>query len=226
MERLKTHWIGDRGAKTPVVVLLHGFGAEGTDLVPLAQALSHVTPYHYLVAEAPHALPQGGRAWWNIDFAARQARLERGEGLDLRQETPEGLPHARALVSSLLEETRRELGLDARKLALVGFSQGAMLSFDTALHAAEPPACVGLLSGSFLSEATWRPRFAARRDLPVFMSHGIHDMILPFALSELLRDELKREGYDVRFVPFRGGHEIPRVVFDELRAFLSRCLGD
>src|SRR5690606_32371553 len=193
VESLKTHWIGDRDARTPVILLLHGFGAEGTDLIPLARALSADTAYRYLVAEAPVALPQGGRAWWHIDFAARQARLERGEGLDLRQETPEALPKARALVTSLIEKTRRELGLKPRELALVGFSQGAMLSFDTALHLAEPPACVGLLSGTFLSEATWRPRFAARRNVPVFMSHGSHDPILPFALSEALRDELTQQ---------------------------------
>lgn len=220
---LKTRWIGPASASAPVVIVLHGFGADGDDLVPLAHWLAARTEIRYVVAEAPLSLPQGGRAWWNIDFAAREAQLARGEGLDLRKEKPPELEHARAAVTALFDAVRVRTGLPHEKVALLGFSQGAMLAFDTALHAEVAPACVGMLSGSFLNADEWTARFAARSHMPVFMSHGTHDPILPFRLSEELRDSLKSRGFDVPFMPFSGGHEIPLPVLEQLAAFLTRC---
>ncbi len=222
---LSVRRFGPETSDAPLIVLLHGFGAPGDDLVPLAHELMADSAYRFVVPEAPIPLAEGGRAWWPIDFGSRQAQLERGDGLDLRAEHPAELPHARAQVEALIERLTERDRVPRKRIALVGFSQGAMLSFDTLLHAPEAVACVAMLSGSFIAEREWTPRLAARRDVPLFMSHGTRDPILPFSLSRQLRDTLQRQGYRVTWQEFSGGHEIPFSVVRALRAFLRDCFG-
>ena len=217
--------VGFEKGAGPIALVLHGFGAPGDDLVPVAARLSALTPYRFVLPEAPIGLPQGGRAWWLIDFAAREQQLARGEGLNLRNELPAGLPTARAKIEALLQQVGESYGVPRRQIALVGFSQGAMLSMDVLLRGAEPVACVALLSGSFIAEKEWRPRLASRKQVPLFMSHGEGDPVLPFATSVELRDLLRQEGYSVRFHPFHGGHGVPLEVVHELAAFLKTCAG-
>lgn len=221
---LKTHVLGESQAKQ-AVFLLHGYGASGEDLVPIARLLSQDTPYRYVVVEAPLARAEGGRAWWPIDFAAQRARFEQGRGLDLRNEDPQGLPHARSEIEALLDAARRDPEAPVGRVALVGFSQGAMLTLDLALESPKPPACVGLLSGTFLRETRWRERLSQSPKFEVFLSHGTEDTILPFALSEELHRALVQHALPTTFVPFAGGHSIPRGVLAKLKSFLEECLG-
>ena len=223
LESLSVRRFGPEGGDAPVVVLLHGFGAPGDDLVPIAELLGAESGYRFVVPAAPIAVAEGGRAWWQIDFAARQAQLSRGEGLDLRDERPKELPRARAHVEALLTQVASRYRVPRARIALVGFSQGAMFSLDTLLHTEEPVGCVGLLSGSLIAEQDWRPRMAAQRAVPVFMSHGAYDPILPFRLSEELRELLRAQGYRVTWQEFLGGHEIPPQVLRALASFLHSC---
>ena len=82
-----------------------------------------------------------------------------------------------------------------------------------------------VLSGTHIAANEWAPKLAARKGLPVFMSHGREDPLLPFAISEELRDTLDAAGMPVEWVPFRGGHAIPPGVTTGLGAFLTRVLG-
>src|ERR1700679_75351 len=82
------------GGKGPVVVLLHGFGAPGDDLVALGRALRVPEGTRFVFPEAPLELGAGymsGRAWWMIDIAGFQRSIERGEIRDLSNDSPEGL---------------------------------------------------------------------------------------------------------------------------------------
>lgn len=212
---------GHPEANGPLVVLLHGFGAPGDDLVPLGQVLSAPKGTRFAFPAAPIDLGPGffgGRAWWHIDL---DARMRAGGRRDVR-EVPEGLAEARAAVDAALGELVAALAPPA--LVLGGFSQGAMLALDVALHSPRPLAGLALLSGTHIAAAEWAPRLAARRGLPVFMSHGRDDELLPFALSEGLRDALVAAGLAVQWVPFGGGHTIPERVLDGLGAFLDETL--
>ena len=215
------------GAGTgPVVVLLHGFGAPGDDLVSLWRTLAAPRGTRFVFPEAPLDLGpryMGGRAWWPIDLEERMRRHALGEPPDLTQ-VPEGLGASRAKMLGLLGEVQRTLQPAAGKLVLGGFSQGAMLALDVALHSSEPLAGLVVLSGTQIAANEWATRFEARRGLPVFMSHGRSDEILPFALSEGLRGTLIAHGLRVEWVPFQGGHGIPPGVVDGAGAFLSRVL--
>jgi phospholipase/carboxylesterase len=214
--------IVDRSKSAPptTVVLLHGFGAPGDDLVSLADAID--APVRYVFPEAP--LELGGlygdsRAWWLLDLVRLEEELRRGLPRDRRDEIPEGLPAAREQVLRLLDQI--ESRLPTSKLVLGGFSQGAMLSLDVALHRPRTPDALILMSGTLLAESEWGPRMEKLRDVPVLQSHGRADALLPFGVAEVMRDKLRAAGARVDWHEFVGGHEIPMTVLAAATKFLS-----
>lgn len=214
---------GEGGGNGPCVVLLHGFGAPGDDLVGLWRELDVPRATRFAFPAAPIEFSMGwgeSRAWWMIDMERVQRALLTGRLHDLRADVPEGLDEARAALVAALDALEARLSVRPGQLVLGGFSQGAMLSLDVALRTERPLAGLLLLSGTIIAEGEWAPRMASRAGLRVFQSHGREDEILPFAIAEHLRDMLSEAGLAVDWVPFRGGHGITPVVLDRLGAFL------
>ena len=216
---LTTRIVGD-GKLT--VVLLHGFGAPGNDLVSLAQLIR--SPVRFVFPEAP--LELGGlygdsRAWWLLDLARLEEELRTGAVRDRRDEVPDGLEAARAHVSRFLDQLQARYAIDNTQLVVGGFSQGAMLTLDVALHRPAPPAALIQMSGTLLAESIWKPRMKQLAGVPVLQSHGRHDPLLPFAMAEVLRDDLKQAGANVTWIEFGGGHEIPPPVLDGVTTLLA-----
>lgn len=219
---------GRGGGDGPLVILLHGFGAPGDDLVPLSQFLDAPPGTRFVFPEAPLPVPMGfgdARAWWMIDLERLQREQASGRLRDLSEEVPDGLVEARERVVSLLEELDRRLGGTPESTILGGFSQGAMLSCDVVLRTTRSFAGLVLLSGTLLAKKEWLPLLPKRRGLPVLMSHGSQDSLLPYSMAEQLRDLLSRAGLLVEWVGFRGAHEIPEMVLHRLSAFIRRVLG-
>lgn len=195
---------------TTTVVLMHGFGAPGDDLVPLADVLSRRA--RYVFPAAP--LELGGfygntaRAWWLIDIARLEQELTRGK-MDTTS-VPDGLPAAREQVLRLVDQVEARFGGPDHKLVLGGFSQGAMTALDVALHREKKPAGLILWSGTIVAESDWASRYAGLAGVRVMQSHGRHDPLLPYPVAEALRDKLVAAGATVDWQPFLGGHEIPR----------------
>lgn len=209
----------------PLVVLLHGFGASGDDLVPLWRVMDVPREVRWAFPAGPLELPSMGygmesRAWWRIDLAALERSIQSGRARDLSGDHPPGLPEARAKVVAMLDALERELAPSA--MVLGGFSQGAMLALDVALHTDRPLAGLVLMSGTLLAQDAWVPRMPLRRGLRVVQSHGEADALLSFAHAERLRDHLVGAGLDLTWVPFRGGHEIPGPVLDEVGLLVRR----
>ena len=217
---LTTRIVGPSDATT-TCVLFHGFGAPGDDLVSLAGALE--VPVRFVFPAAPREL--GGmygdaRAWWMIDIARFQAERDRGAAASRHTEAPAGLAEARARVMQLLAELQTRFAITADQIVLGGFSQGAMLAVDVALHRDTPPAGLILMSGTLIAASEWQPRMASLAGVPVMQSHGRQDAILPFGVAEVLRDKLIAAGAIVDWRPFSGGHEIPGQVIDAAAALL------
>jgi phospholipase/carboxylesterase len=205
-------------------VLLHGFGAGGDDLVPMAAELG-TAGVRFVFPAAPLELAGGygeSRAWWMLDLARLEAELARGQPRDRRDEVPEGLAAARATMLRLLDQLEARLPTAGRPLVLGGFSQGSMLALDVALHRARPPAGLALMSSTLINAAAWQPRLATLAGVPVVLSHGRADALLPYAVAETLRDLLRGAGATVEWVPFVGGHELPRAVMAAVGAMLAR----
>src|SRR5690349_11142424 len=155
------------------IMLLHGFGAPGDDLVPLGEVLDTKATFSF--PPAPIDLgPQyfGGRCWWMLD-----PDVFENPDRDRSNEIPDGLAAARDQVTKLAEKIDEPL-------VIGGFSQGAMLACDVALHTKRPIAGLVLMSGTLTAAPEWRPLVSARRGLRVFQSHGTQDPLLPFAGAE------------------------------------------
>lgn len=215
------------GGNGPVVILLHGFGAPGDDLVPLADVLHVPAGTRFVFPEGPLSLsfgPRDARAWWLIDMARIEADRAAGRIRDLSRDIPKGLAPARENMLAFLKDVEQKFGADPRKTILGGFSQGAMLSCDAVLHTDRPYAGLVQLSGNLLAQPVWSPLMPKRKSLPVFQSHGRQDEILPYAGAEGLRDTLIHAGLSVEWHSFRGGHEIPRPVLQRLGPFITKAV--
>lgn len=218
------------------VVLCHGFGAPGEDLVGLGPELLERHPE--LTGRVAFAFPSGpvdlasfgmpgGRAWWMLQME-HLAALQRGDPSvreQFRDSVPDGLAPARRALLGALEAFEQATGLPRSRMVLGGFSQGAMLTCDTALRLEEAPAALALLSGTLICESQWRAKAAGRAGLRVLQSHGRQDPILPLSLADALRALLSDAGLQVDFVPFEGGHTIPEPALARLGALLSSCAG-
>jgi phospholipase/carboxylesterase len=217
---------GRGGGDGPIVLLLHGFGAPGDDLVPLADVIEVPRGTRWLFPEAPLSLNMGfgdSRAWWIIDFARIQEDRAAGRIRDLSVEIPQGLALARERFLAFLKELPRQFQIDYKKTVIGGFSQGAMLTCDAVLHTDYPFAGLVQLSGNLLAQSVWGPLMPTRKGLPVFQSHGTLDDILPHIGAERLCDALTQSGLSVERHSFRGGHEIPEPVLQRLTGFITRA---
>lgn len=210
------------------LVFCHGFGAPGDDLVPLAgewiRSQPQLAGVRMVFPEAPLGLPPmygNGRAWWPLNVEALLERQARGLGLrELQEELPDGLAKARRSLLSLVDELARQSRLPVSRVVLGGFSQGAMLALDVALHLEDRPAGAVLFSAALVARPEWERRARNRAGLPIFQSHGRQDPLLPFSSAEALRDLLVQAGLSVEFHAFDGGHTIPPSVVNRSSQFL------
>lgn len=214
------------------VVLCHGFGAPGTDLVPLASEIFSLQPeltqkkVQFIFPEAPVSMAElgygDGRAWWMIDMMALQIAMQTGEFREFRSNEPEGLPEAREILSETLELVKQETGLDWDRIVLGGFSQGSMLTTDITLRMETPPAGLVIYSGTLLNEEVWTKLAPNRKGLSVIQSHGRVDPILPFTGAEALNEMLTEAGLNVEFLPFNSVHTIPLEGLQSLAVMLKK----
>jgi phospholipase/carboxylesterase len=198
------------------VVLLHGWGAAGDDLVPIAEALKRPGA-RFFVPAAPLPEIGGGRAWWHLDTNTRPPHAYSDQVPAGFRPTPDVIA-ARAAVQALIA-TIIDRHAPA-SVALVGFSQGAMLAIDVALAGAPLVDRVAAMSSVLLvdsvpalvSPPATRPRF--------LLSHGRQDPVLPFAGGTRAKELLEQHGFSVTWRPFDGGHEIPPPVLADVDRFL------
>ncbi|MEM9864257.1 MAG: hypothetical protein AAF938_21840 [Myxococcota bacterium] len=190
----------DVGEGARALILLHGYGARGDDLRPLAERLVSALPGTRVVLPAA-PVPMGrGRRWF-----PRRAEGASGEELE----------YAVAAVRQLLSDVARE---GANELWLGGFSQGAMLTAELVRRGQTGLRGVLVLSGATFPH--WPADLHALSVPNALVAHGRSDAILPFAEGERLRAFFTRGGAHMQFVPFDGGHTIPGPVVDAMVSFV------
>jgi phospholipase/carboxylesterase len=205
----------------PTVMLLHGYGSSAEQWLPYTHTIAVPPSGRFLFPQGPMLIGRNdalalGHAWWRLDLASHRRKEQ--PGVDLRSIPMQGLARAARLVEVALDDEGNSV---RHPFVLGGFSQGAMVSCEVAFASDEPLFALLILSGTPIDSADWRSGMAKRRGLPVFMSHGRQDDVLPYDLAELLHEDLVRAGLEVTFVPFDGGHEIPAGVVEALNAFLA-----
>jgi phospholipase/carboxylesterase len=210
------------GGDGPLVVLMHGFGAPGTDLVGLWRVLDVPANMRFAFPEAPHEIPGmfGARAWWMVDFARAEQAMAQGPR-SYATEIPPGMEDATDRVVQMIEAMQEELGVPSERLIVGGFSQGSMAACNSVFARDVTPGGLVILSGTPVNLRAWKVGMASKPGVPVFQSHGLHDPLLSFQAAEQLRDEMRESGLSTEWAPFRGGHEIPMQVLEGLGRFLG-----
>lgn len=208
-----TVWIAPVGTPRAAVLLLHGLDMAPAQLAPIAASLK--LPALVALPSGPVERGGGVRAWWQVDDAARAARIEAGPA-DLHDSHPCGRELARDAVHAAARTLReRAPGLP---LVLAGFSQGAMLALDAVLQTPPLPVdALALWSASRLAFAEWTPALERLRGVRIDLVHGRADANLGIAAGHSLREALEGAGAQVRWLPFDGGHEIPPQAWLALR---------
>ena len=219
VDKLQAKILGDESTQSPVVVLLHGFGASGSDLVPLAQYLKCPPDTRFVFPQAPLSLGALSYAWWMIDIPMIQYAMTTGNLELITDVVPDGLDEASDLIEGLLDEVCENLR--PTHVFLGGFSQGAMLSIDVALRTKHRLSGLCVLSGALVAASRWR---ASRltETLNIFQSHGELDPVLPLPLAQKLTQLLDKDlGSIIEYHGFLGGHEIPPKVLTALGNFIT-----
>ena len=204
------------------VVVLHGLGADGSDFVPVAQAmdLSAVGPVRFVFPSAPvrPVSINGGyemRAWYDI-YPPNPGGA--------RREDEAGLRESQAIVQQLLDREAQR-GVAPGRTVLMGFSQGCAMTLLAGLRAPQRLAGLAALSGYLpLAGATAAERSTANRDTPVFMAHGDQDDIVVPARGEAARDTLLALGQPVDWRHYPMGHEVSMDEVRDLNAWLVQRL--
>jgi phospholipase/carboxylesterase len=174
------------GQATALVVLLHGYGANGDDLIALAHGWRSRLPGAAFVApNAPQSIPGmlGALQWFPLTLRDPS-------------EYWRGVVAAAPGLDRFIAQELARLGVAAERLALVGFSQGSMLALHVGLRRAVAPAAVvaysGLLAGpDRLGEIGSRP--------PVLLVHGEADDLIPVEALHLAREPLAAAGLAVEW---------------------------
>ncbi|MGE0457392.1 MAG: alpha/beta hydrolase [Bauldia sp.] len=148
-----------------LVVLLHGYGADGDDLIGLADYWSALLPDAAFVS--PHAPFACGAAAWGREWFPLVQRDQASIAA--------GIALAAPILDSFLDAELDRSGVRPEALALVGFSQGAMMALD--IGPARPGPIAGILSYSGLIARPVRPAYPGRP--PVFLFHGSEDQLIP-----------------------------------------------
>lgn len=157
------------GPPASLIVLLHGVGADGHDLIELAPLLAPLLPQtRFIAPDAPEPcdLAPFGRQWFSLADRRPEALLA-------------GVARAAPVLDAYLDGLLAQYGLTADRLALLGFSQGTMLALHAAPRRPAPLAAVLGYSGALIDDG----RLAAehRSAPPVLLIHGDADEIVPVA---------------------------------------------
>lgn len=216
--------IVDGGAAPELPVILgHGYGAPGDDLLGLAEAyLSMLGPaagrFRFVFPAAPLQPDElsafGGRAWWPLNIAALLAASQSGTFEELHDKVPPGIDQASGQLVECLEAVFRGFpgGHRDRPYVLGGFSQGAMLSLNVALSGPLPPPLLLLVySGTLVCKPRWQSQLQSGglAQTDVVQSHGRLDTVLPMSSAEVLGKMIEGHCRSYHFVPFDGPHTIP-----------------
>ncbi len=200
--------------KPPVLILLHGLGADENDLFGLSSFLDD--RFFIASVRAPFTLPYGGFAWFELIIQPGEisANVEQFE-------------QSRRMFLDSVDELIAEHDLDAEKVYLCGFSQGAMISLSAFLSAPEKFAGIAALSGRAMPEMLpANNNFEKLKNFPVLVQHGIYDPVLPIENGRATKEILSRLPVKLEYKEYPMAHEISPESLSNLANWLKERLDE
>ena len=197
--------------KNPVLILLHGYGSNEEDLFSFAPELPDDS--YVLSVRAPYDLQPYGHAWYAIHFDADENKFSDNE------QAKESV----TLIAGFIDEIVKQYPIDTKNVTLVDFSQGAILSYATALTYPEKIAKVVALSGYFNQDIL--PEVIdtkAISHLKFFVSHGTVDQVIPVDWARKAKPALENLGLEVEYQEYPIGHGVSPKNFFDFKNWLLR----
>lgn len=205
------------GVARSLVIFLHGYGADGADLLGLADPLApHLPDTAFLAPDAPEPCAGNpfGRQWFPIPW------LDGSSEADAQA----GLARAADDLGAFIDARLADYTLAPDRLILFGFSQGTMMALHVAPRRAEPVAGIVAFSGRLL--APERLQAEARSKPPVLLVHGDADPMVPFADMQLAGQALSAAGFETYGHVMKGtGHGIAPDGLSAAFQFMRERLG-
>ncbi|CAI48554.1 alpha/beta hydrolase fold protein [Natronomonas pharaonis DSM 2160] len=186
---------GTVDSNAPAIVLIHGRGTNERDLLPLAAQLPD--ELHVLSVRAPQPMDgPDSYTWYDLDLSAG--------GLHASQPDPEGFRRSLDLVHDFVDAAIEAYDLDADRVGLLGFSQGAITSLSALLERPEAYRWIVALNG-YLAEAH-HDEVENADGTPVFVGCGNRDQVIPPERAQRAAELLGEGGAEVRFERYDVGH--------------------
>ncbi len=208
-------WGPKEGVAQHLVLLLHGVGADGNDLIDLAPGWAAAAPHARFWsphAPAPYDMADVGfgRQWFSL--------ADRSPG-----PIAAGLAAIRPVLDAAITEECAAMGIAESHVVLMGFSQGAMTALSCGLRRLVPPAAILAYSGGLRDAETLAATLGGRP--PVLLVHGEDDAVVPAAASRASESALAALGVPVEslYCP-RLGHGIDSAGISRGALFLQRAL--
>ena len=200
------------GKPKQIVLLLHGFGSSGSDMVTLAPAWQQGMPNAlFLAPHAPQRCGSAGYQWWALSDTT-PAALARGAA------------SAAPAIDTFIDRKLDQYGLSDADLAIVGFSQGTMMALHVGLRRKAAVACIVGYSGMLTGAPRLKHEITARP--PVLLIHGTQDPIVPVAALHDAETALKHLEVHVETHVSPGvGHSVDPAGLRLGRDFVARSLG-
>lgn len=200
----------------PLVIFMHGYGSNERDLFGIKDALS--ADYNYLSVRAPVQLQPGSYQWFT-----KKPQTEEYDGVTV------DLKSSGELLSRFIKAATEKYHTQPGKVFLVGFSQGAIMSYEVALRHPEQVGGIAALSGRVLpvlrADLKANPN-AQLKGLAVFIGHGTADSRLPFSGAKDAEAYVKTLGITPEFHGYNGvGHTISQAEVDDLQAWFKKVAG-
>ena len=193
---------------SPILFLIHGYGSYEGDLFSFAQYLPK--NYHIIALRAPIVLAEGSYAWYTITF---------DEDMNKWSNDEEGI-QSRNLIISNIEHHLKRLNSSKKNVDLLGFSQGAILSWSLGMSYPKSINRIMALSG-FYNPKLDQESSESKADLKCFSSHGIIDPVIPVAHTRIGINNLREKGVSVAYKEYDAPHTISPDNFRDLLQWLQ-----
>ncbi|HLO72706.1 MAG TPA: alpha/beta fold hydrolase [Flavobacterium sp.] len=197
--------------KNPLLLLLHGYGSNEEDLFSFASELPN--EYYVISVRAPYDLQPYGHAWYAIHFDADENKFSDNE------QAIESVH----LIADFIDEIVNKYPIDTTNVNLIGFSQGAILSYAIALTFPKKIAKVVALSGYFNQEIM--PEVIDTNGishLKFFVSHGSVDQVIPVEWARKAKPALENLGLEVEYHEYPVGHGVAPQNFFDFKNWLQK----
>jgi phospholipase/carboxylesterase len=196
--------------KNPLLLLLHGYGSNEEDLFSFATELPD--EYYIISARAPYDMQYGAFAWYAINFDADENKFSDHEQAKV----------SRDLIAGFIDELIQNYPIDEKQIALVGFSQGAILSYAVALSYPEKVQKVVAMSGylnlEIVAEDYLKNNFT---NLKIFASHGTVDQVIPVEWARKTPSILENLGINITYKEYPIGHGVAPQNFYDFKNWLQ-----